>query len=78
MSQRDVDLARAISGSGRGPGLRARPVEGAGLPGDRGRADTAEVMPFWQALLGYERRADTPDEDLVDPLDRGRPSGSSG
>ena len=28
---------------------------------------TAEVMPFWRALLGYEPRGDSPDEDLVDP-----------
>jgi 4a-hydroxytetrahydrobiopterin dehydratase len=29
------------------------------------------VMPFWAAVLGYERRADSPDEDLVDPRWRG-------
>jgi 4a-hydroxytetrahydrobiopterin dehydratase len=28
-------------------------------------------MPFWQALLGYERRSDSPDEDLVDRHNRG-------
>jgi 4a-hydroxytetrahydrobiopterin dehydratase len=28
-------------------------------------------MPFWRAVLGYEPRADSPDEDLVDPHDRG-------
>ena len=28
-------------------------------------------MPFWQALLGYDRRPDSPEEDLVDPHDRG-------
>ena len=28
-------------------------------------------MPFWQAVLGYRRRPDSPDEDLVDPGDRG-------
>ena len=28
-------------------------------------------MPFWQAALGYEPRPDSPDEDLVDPRDRG-------
>jgi 4a-hydroxytetrahydrobiopterin dehydratase len=32
---------------------------------------SAEVMPFWRAVLGYEYRADSPDEDLVDPRDRG-------
>jgi hypothetical protein len=29
-------------------------------------------MPFWQAALGYVRRGDTPDEDLVDPRPRTR------
>ena len=24
-------------------------------------------MPFWRAILGYEPRGDSPDEDLVDP-----------
>ncbi len=28
-------------------------------------------MPFWQAALGHEPRGDSPDEDLVDPHDRG-------
>jgi 4a-hydroxytetrahydrobiopterin dehydratase len=32
---------------------------------------TAEVMPFWRAVLGYEPRRDSPDEDLVDPRSRG-------
>jgi 4a-hydroxytetrahydrobiopterin dehydratase len=71
MSMRDVELAREISGMARD----------LGLPGDAssvqsvllipGAPNTAEVMPFWQAALGYERRSDTPDEDLVDPRGRG-------
>ena len=28
-------------------------------------------MPFWRAVLGYEYRADSPDEDLIDPRGRG-------
>jgi 4a-hydroxytetrahydrobiopterin dehydratase len=32
---------------------------------------SADVMPFWAAVLGYERRADNPDEDLIDPRWRG-------
>jgi 4a-hydroxytetrahydrobiopterin dehydratase len=32
---------------------------------------SADVMPFWAAVLGYERRPDSPDEDLVDPRWRG-------
>lgn len=30
-------------------------------------------MPFWRAILGYEPRQDSPDEDLVDPRGRGTP-----
>ena len=29
------------------------------------------VMPFWRAVLGYEYRSDSPDEDLIDPRGRG-------
>ena len=36
-----------------------------------GAPNTAEVMPFWRAVLGYEPRRDSPDEDLVDPRNRG-------
>jgi 4a-hydroxytetrahydrobiopterin dehydratase len=36
-----------------------------------GAPDIAAVMPFWRAVLGYEPRPDSPDEDLVDPQDRG-------
>jgi 4a-hydroxytetrahydrobiopterin dehydratase len=32
---------------------------------------TAEVLPFWRAVLGYEPRGDSPDADLVDPCARG-------
>jgi 4a-hydroxytetrahydrobiopterin dehydratase len=32
-----------------------------------------EVLPFWRAVLGYEYRADSPEEDLIDPLGRGAP-----
>ena len=28
-------------------------------------------MPFWRAVLGYQPRDDSPDEDLVDPHMRG-------
>ena len=31
----------------------------------------ADIMPFWRAVLGYEPRRDSPNEDLVDPHDRG-------
>jgi 4a-hydroxytetrahydrobiopterin dehydratase len=71
LSERDLELARRISSVARELGLLADPsavqsvlfiVEG--MPGPA-------VMPFWQAVLGYERRADSPEEDLVDPRGRG-------
>ena len=70
-SRRDVELAREISRVARELGIPADPsavqtvlvvVEGLARP---------ETMPFWRAVLGYERRADSPEEDLVDPRDRG-------
>jgi 4a-hydroxytetrahydrobiopterin dehydratase len=70
-SRRDVELARAISAAARALGLAADPsvVQSylviAGAPG------SAAVLPFWRAILGYEPRPDSPDEDLVDPHDRG-------
>ena len=36
-----------------------------------GALSTSEVFPFWQALLGYELRRDSPELDLVDPHRRG-------
>jgi 4a-hydroxytetrahydrobiopterin dehydratase len=71
MTQRDVELARQISAAARKLGLSADPSAVQSvlvIPGARARAD---VMPFWKAALGYERRADSPAEDLVDPHSRG-------
>ena len=71
LSQRDVDLARKISAVARGRGLSADPSAVQSLLVIPGAPVTADVMPFWRAVLGYEPRPDSPDEDLVDPLDRG-------
>jgi 4a-hydroxytetrahydrobiopterin dehydratase len=71
MSRRDVDLARAISSAARRLGLVADQSKVQSLLVIPGATDTAKVMPFWQAVLGYERRPDTPDEDLMDPRGRG-------
>lgn len=35
-----------------------------------GATDRAAIMPFRRAILGYEPRIDSPDEDMVDPHDR--------
>lgn len=71
MSQRDVELARQISGVAREQGLAADPSVVQSVLVVPGASNVADVMPFWQAVLGYERRPDSPDEDLVDPRDRG-------
>jgi 4a-hydroxytetrahydrobiopterin dehydratase len=36
-----------------------------------GAPNTAEVTPFWRAVLGYDPRPDSPVDDLVDPQSRG-------
>ena len=71
MSQRDVELARQISAVARAQGVSADPSAVQSLLVIPGAPVTAEVMPFWRAVLGYEPRGDTPDEDLVDPRGRG-------
>jgi 4a-hydroxytetrahydrobiopterin dehydratase len=71
MTKRDVELARQISRAARGLGLSADPAAVQSFLVIPGAPDTAEVMPFWRAILGYEPRADSPAEDLVDPRDRG-------
>jgi 4a-hydroxytetrahydrobiopterin dehydratase len=71
LSQRDVELARQISALAREQGLSADPSAVQNLLVIPGAPVTAEVMPFWRAILGYEPRGDNPDEDLVDPRSRG-------
>ena len=71
MSRRDVELARQVSAAARELGFAADPSAVQSLLVIPGAASTAEVMPFWRAVLGYEPRPDSPDEDLVDPRGRG-------
>jgi 4a-hydroxytetrahydrobiopterin dehydratase len=71
MTMDDVELARRISAAARDQGLSADPSALQTLLVIPGAKITAEVMPFWQAVLGYERRPDSPDEDLIDPAGRG-------
>jgi len=71
MSQRDVELANRISGAARDLGLSGDPSQVQGLLVIPGAPSVSEVFPFWQAVLGYEPRHDSPEEDLVDPHDRG-------
>lgn len=72
MTNDDVDLAARISGAARQLGFAADPsgVQSV-LPIVIDALDIPGVMPFWQALLDYIRRPDSPDEDLVDPRGRG-------
>ena len=58
---------------GRELGLTADPAGIQALLVIPGAPDITQVMPFWRAVLGYEPRIDSPDEDLVDPQDRGAP-----
>jgi 4a-hydroxytetrahydrobiopterin dehydratase len=71
LSQRDVELARQVSAAAERLSLPAEPSAVQSILVIPGAAATAEVMPFWQAVLDYERRPDSPDEDLVDPRLRG-------
>ena len=66
-----VELARQISAAARKLGLSADASAVQSLSVIPGATVTAEVMPFWRAALGYEPRADSPNEDLLDPHDRG-------
>ena len=68
--KRDVTMARAISAAARTLGLMADPSAVMSLLIVPGAPDITAVMPFWQAILGYVPRPDSPAEDLVDPHDR--------
>jgi 4a-hydroxytetrahydrobiopterin dehydratase len=70
-SLRDVVLARKVSAAAGQMGLTADPSEVQSLLIIPGAPDIKAVMPFWKAVLGYEPRRDSPEEDLVDPHDRG-------
>jgi len=70
MSRRDVEVARLISVVARDLGLSADPTAVQTMLIVPGAPDIAAIMPFWRAVLGYEPRSDSPDEDLVDPRTR--------
>jgi 4a-hydroxytetrahydrobiopterin dehydratase len=70
MSRRDVELARRISAVAKELGVPADPAKVQSLLIVPGGADIAAIMPFWHAVLGYDRRPDSPEEDLVDPRNR--------
>ena len=70
LSQADLDLARKVEQTATSQGLTADPFAIQSLLVIPGAPDIGAVMPFWRAMLGYEPRIDSPDEDLVDPHDR--------
>ncbi len=71
MTTQDLEIARQISAAAKKLGLQADPSAVQSLIIIPGSTAPPEVMPFWRAMLGYMPRADSPDEDLVDPHDRG-------
>ena len=70
MTTRDVELARQISDLAREQGVTADPSAVQSFLVVTGAPNTADIVPFWRAALGYEPRIDSPEEDLVDPRDR--------
>lgn len=68
--QPDLDTALAISRAAAELGLVATPSAVQSLLVIPGAVERSAIMPFWQAVLGYVPRPDSPDEDLVDPHDR--------
>jgi 4a-hydroxytetrahydrobiopterin dehydratase len=67
LSERDLDLARRISVAASELGIAAEPaaVQDVGIAIDA--LVTADIRPFWRAVLGFREAGD---EDLVDPLSR--------
>lgn len=70
LSRDDLELARAVERVAAEHGLGADPSAVQSLLIVPGAPDRAAILPFWRAVLGYEPRIDSPDEDLVDPHDR--------
>lgn len=76
LSERDVELARQISGVARELGATPDPSAVQAVQVAIDAMSHPEVMAFWRAVLGYEYR-DAEREDLMDLRGRGRSSGSS-
>ena len=70
LRQADLEFARAVSNLAGEMGLVSDPAAIQSLLVIPGATDRSGIMPFWQAVLGYDPRPDSPDEDLVDPHDR--------
>ena len=70
LTERDLALARQISATARELGMPADPSAVQTVLVTIDALDRPAVMPFWRAVLGYDDRADSP-EDLIDPRCRG-------
>jgi 4a-hydroxytetrahydrobiopterin dehydratase len=73
LTRADLTLAPAISATAAGLGLTAEPRAIQSLLIIPGWTDRRAILPFWRAVLAYKPRPDSPDQDLVDPHDRGAP-----
>ena len=71
VSGRDIEVARRISQVAHEMGFAANPAAMQSVLIIPGARSVPEIMPFWQAGLGYSPRPDSPDEDLVDTRNRG-------
>ncbi len=71
LSKRDIELARQISAIARELDVPADPSAVQTILVTIDALVIPQVMPFWRALLGYQDRGDSADEDLIDPRDRG-------
>ncbi|AXI77106.1 VOC family protein [Peterkaempfera bronchialis] len=72
LSERDAELARRISAVAHKLDLPADPSAVQTVQVTIDALVGPEVVPFWRALLGYQDRANSP-EDLIDPHRRGAP-----
>jgi len=70
LSQRDLELAREISAVARQLGVSSDPTCVGNVQVSIDALVSADVWPFWRAVLGYVDRGDDPGE-LVDPHARG-------
>ncbi len=68
LSNRDVELARQISAAAPDLDASADPAAVQHVQVAIDALVTAEVLPFWRAVLGYQQASD---EDLLDPHRRG-------
>jgi len=73
LTQSDLEAAQQVSAVAREVGLVSDPSKIQSLLVIPGAPDIKQIMPFWQAVLGYMPRPDSPDEDLVDPHDMTNP-----